>query len=142
MKNNLQNNDFQNEIKAKIYAISALQKNIEEISIKHEKVLVQHKKKELAEKDNEISFLLNNLNNKNKQNNMETFSSGGEAFPCIICDKPFVSKDFLKSHIQNTHASIKYINIDIFKCRICGKEYNNRKLITKICVDSHIVVRH
>ena len=136
MKSNLQNNDFEIEIKAKNKFISALQKSLKEISLKHEKSLVDHKK-ELSEKDNEFGVLLNNLNNMNKQNHFRMLSPEEEAFPCRTCDKQFASKEFLESHIQTLHASLGYNNKGILKCRICGKEFNTRKLL-----DNHIVVKH
>ena len=54
-----------------------------------------------------------------------------------MCDKLYVTKEFLNSHIQNNHTSLKYPNREMFKCRICGKELSNRKLL-----DNHIVVKH
>ena len=106
------------------------------MDIKHQKALVQQKQ-ELSEKDKEISVLQNNLNTKSNKNDVEDFAPKEEGFQCKVCDKLYVSKDFLSSHIQNNHASSKYPKKKYFKCRICGKEFNNRKLL-----DNHIVGKH
>ena len=57
----------------------------------------------------------------NKQNDVETFSLESDGFQCKMCDKLYVTKEFLNSHIQNNHTSLKYPNREMFKCRICGK---------------------
>ena len=44
---------------------------------------------------------------------------------------------FLNTYIQTNHENSKYPKKDYFKCRACGKEFNNRKLL-----DIHIVVKH
>ena len=128
---NLQNNDLQIEINAKNDSILALQNSLKEMDIKHQKALVQQKQK-LSEKDKEISVLQKNLNTKS----VEDFAPEEEGFQCKLCNKLNVSKDFLSSHIQNSHASSKYPKKGYFRCRTCGKELNNRKL-----VENHIVVQ-
>ena len=65
-------------------------------------------KQELPEKDKKICVLKNNLNTKNNKNYVEDFAPEEEGFQCKICDKLYVSKDFLSSHIQNNHVSSKY----------------------------------
>ena len=65
-----------------------------------------------------------------------------EAFLCRICDKSHISKESLKSHIKTKHGSFHYSNTDSLKCRICGNEFKKGKLITQICVDNHIIVKH
>ena len=65
-----------------------------------------------------------------------------EACICRIGGKLYVSKESPKSHIQTSHERFHYSNSDILKCRICGNEFNIGKLITKICVDHLIIVKH
>ena len=54
-------------------------------------------------------MLLNNLNNII----IENYVRGDEAFQCRRCDKLYVSKEFLESHIQTMHPNLKYNSKDI-----------------------------
>ena len=112
-------------------------------------------KHELIARDETIKSLQIKLSEANKSietmkftskemthKSIDIISPEREAFLCRICDKSFVSNESLKSHIQTNHESFHYYNTDILKCIICGNEFRKGKLITQICVDNHIIVKH
>ena len=118
-------------------------------------VLFRKHKHDLIARDETIKSLQNKLSEANKyietmkftskemtHESIDIISTEREAFLCRICDKSHISKESLKSHIQTNHKGFHYSNTDILKLRICGNEFYKGELITKICVDNHIIVKH
>ena len=77
IKNELKNRSKEAKVKSELHnvelmnkdeCIAALQNSLKSIGLKHESVLLQHKK-DFAKKEIEIGILLNNLNYMKKQNN-------------------------------------------------------------------------
>ena len=72
------------------------------------------------------SVLQNHLNTKSYKNDVEDFAPEEEGFQCKLCEKLYVSNDFLSSHIQNNHASSKYPRRNILSA-----EFVEKNLITE-----------
>ena len=134
--------------------IGSIELNLREEQVKNKENQNKHKH-ELIARDETIKSLQAKLSEANKIIETMEFTSKEithkskdivpaerEAFLCRICDKSYVSKESLKSHIQIKHESFHYSKSDMLKGRICGNEFNKVKLITQICVDNHIIVKH
>ena len=131
--------------------ICSVELNLREEQVKYKENQNKHKH-ELIAGDETINFLKAKLSEANKiietmkftlkemtHKSNDIIPPEREAFICRICDKSYVSKESLKSHIKTNHESFHYSKSDILKC---GNEFNNGQLITQICVDNHIIVKH
>ena len=132
----------------------SIELTLREEQVKYKENHNKHKH-ELIARDETIKSLQIKLSEANKSietmkftskemthKSIDIISPEREAFLCRICDKSYVLKESLKSHIRTNHESFHYSNSDILMCRICGNEFNKGKLITQICVDNHIIVKH
>ena len=134
--------------------ICSIELTLKEEQVKYEENYNKHKHEWIA-RDETIKSLKIKLSEANKSietmkftpkeishKSIDIISPEIEAFLCRICDKSHISKESLKSHIKTKHESFHYSNTDSLKCRICGNEFKKGKLITQICVDNHIIVKH
>ena len=138
--------------KSKNFKCNSCPKTFDQVSTLYAHIKANHKGQKFKCKLCQIaSFSFTN----NLRSHFKTYHNGQGVFQCQLCDKSFLKKTTIQSHMQKQHKDVQFVksfeegpnkfyeeinvqvNLKKFKCSSCEKSFNHQKDLK-----SHVITDH